>query len=87
MMEPDAIVKKLEVALPGAQVAVHDLTGTQDHYKVTIVASQFDGLIMLKQHRMVYAIMSDCMEDNGGGIHALSLNTYTPQQWAETKGT
>ena len=87
MMEPESIVKKLEAALPGAQVAAHDLTGTKDHYKVTVVAPQFEGVLMLKQHRMIYDIMADCMEDKGGGIHALSLATYTPEQWEQQKGS
>lgn len=86
MIEPDSIVKKLEAALPGAKVAAHDLTGTKDHYRVTIVAPQFEGILMLKQHRMIYDIMKDDMEEHGGGIHALSLATYTPGEWEQQKG-
>ncbi len=86
MMEPQAIIEKLQGELPGSQVLVDDLTGTKDHFRVTIAAPQFEGLIMIKQHRLVYDLMKDCMEDNGGGIHALSLSTYTPEQWEQQKG-
>lgn len=86
MIEPETIKQKVEQALPGAQVAVHDLTGTRDHYRLTIVAPQFEGLMMIKQHKMIYEILNNDMEANGGGIHALSLATYTPQQWEEQKG-
>ena len=83
VMEPNLIQEKVEQALPGAKVAVHDLTGTRDHYRVTIVAPQFDGLLMIKQHKMIYEILDSDMEAKGGGIHALSLSTYTPQQWEQ----
>ena len=80
MMAPADIVKKVEAALPGAEVSVKDLTGTLDHFRVTVIALQFEGMEMIEQHRMMYAIMSDSMEAQGGGIHALSLSTYTPDQ-------
>ncbi len=83
MMQPEAIVKKIETALPGAQVSVKDLTGTLDHFRVTIVAREFAGKEMIEQHRMMYTIMNDAMEANGGGIHALSLSTYTPEPGAK----
>ncbi len=85
MMEAPDIVQILQKALPGAQVTVKDLTGTKDHYRVTIVAEQFGGQAMIDQHRMVYGIMNPYMEANGGGIHALSLATYTPQEWQQFK--
>ena len=85
MMEPQSIIDKLTQKLPGAEISVQDLTGTKDHFRVTIVAAQFEGLLMVKQHRMIYDLLRDCMEDQGGGIHALSLNTYTPTQWQEQK--
>ena len=44
MMEPQEIVKKVEAALPGAEVSVKDLTGTLDHFRVTVIALQFEGI-------------------------------------------
>ena len=79
MMQPDDIVSKIQSSLEGAQVQVQDLTGTLDHFRVTVTAPQFVGKSMLEQHRLVYAIMEDAMEAKGGGIHALSLSTYAPQ--------
>jgi stress-induced morphogen len=79
MMHPDDIHKKLVDALEGAQVDVQDLTGTLDHFRVTVTASQFEGKTMVEQHRMIYEIMNEAMEANGGGIHALSLSTHAPE--------
>ena len=75
MMEPGEIVARVQSALEGSRASVEDLTGTRDHFRVTIVAPQFAGKSLINQHRMVYEILHDCMEAQGGGIHALSLST------------
>jgi stress-induced morphogen len=86
MMDPNFIVNTLKEALPGAEVPdLSDLTGTGDHWRLTIVAPQFESKNMVEQHRMVYEALNDCMEANGGGIHALSLATYAPDQWKRKK--
>lgn len=79
-MDPHEIVIKVEQALPGAEVRVKDLTGTMDHYQVTVVSPQFVGKNLVARHRMMYTILHSSMEAQGGGIHALSLNTLTPEE-------
>jgi stress-induced morphogen len=71
-IEPNALERLLVQAFPGARVKVVDLTGTQDHYEVSIVASQFRGLPKVRQHRLVYEALTEQMK---GAIHALSLKT------------
>jgi stress-induced morphogen len=66
----------IEAALPGAKAEVIDETGTGDHLRATVVASQFDGLSRLDQHRLVKAAVKDRFDD--GTIHALSLKTGLP---------
>ena len=80
MMEPQEIIIKVEQALPEAKVEVKDLTGTMDHYQVTVVSPQFSGKSLVPRHRMMYTILYSSMEAQGGGIHALSLNTLTPEE-------
>ncbi len=74
-MDPKIIIKKIQTSLDGAQVEAKDLTGTMDHWQVTVAAPQFKGKSLVEQHRMIYAILHDDMEAQGGGIHALSINT------------
>ncbi|MCL1492064.1 MAG: BolA family transcriptional regulator [Pseudanabaena sp. Salubria-1] len=50
------------------------------HYDAIVVADSFAGKTMMQQHRMVYAALSDQMQTT---IHALSLKTYTPEQWQQ----
>jgi stress-induced morphogen len=63
----------IRAALPGAEVEVVDETGTGDHLRATVAASQFDGLSRLDQHRLVKAAVKDRFDD--GTIHALSVKT------------
>ena len=63
----------IERALPGAEVEVIDETGTGDHLRATVKASQFNGLTPIEQHRLVKNSVQRRFDD--GSIHALSLRT------------
>ncbi len=76
-MEQEAIVAKIRAALPDAEVALKDLTGTKDHWEATIISAAFEGKTLIQRHRMVYDALAEEMK---GPIHALSLKTYTPDQ-------
>lgn len=75
MIEADSLRDVLAKAFPGAQVQIVDLTGTRDHYQVSIVAEAFRGQPRMRQHRMVYDALGELMR---GPIHALSLKTSAP---------
>ena len=76
-MKPEAITAKIRTALPDAEVELQDLTGTEDHWKATIVSSAFAGKSLLERHRMVMAALADEMK---GPIHALTLDVKTPDE-------
>ncbi|MCB0271583.1 MAG: BolA/IbaG family iron-sulfur metabolism protein [Bdellovibrionales bacterium] len=78
MWSKEKIQSVIQGALAGAQITVTDLTGTSDHFQVLIVTDEFEGLSSIQRHRKVYDILGS---DVGGAIHALSLKTYTHQQW------
>jgi stress-induced morphogen len=67
------IEQMIATALPGAEVEVIDETGTGDHLRATVAASQFDGLSRIDQHRLVKAAVKARFDD--GTIHALSVKT------------
>lgn len=50
----------------------------QTHFKVTAVSSRFDGLSLIKRHRLVNGMLSD---EFSTGLHALSLHLKTPTEW------
>ncbi len=75
MIDAQEIEKRITEALPGAKVVVSDMTGTRDHYDVTVISDDFDGVLPVQRHRMVYAPLKDVMGD--GALHALKLTTKT----------
>lgn len=77
MIEPDEIRRRIRAALPDAQVTVRDLTGGGDHYEVQVISTAFEGMVRLQRHRLVYAPLKDVL---GGELHALSLQTRTPEE-------
>jgi acid stress-induced BolA-like protein IbaG/YrbA len=78
-MQTHEITTLIHRVLPSAQVDVVDTVGDGNHFQATVIAEEFIGLTMLKQHKMVYEAVQDYLDD--GRLHALSLKTYTPEQW------
>lgn len=81
MIPANQIEQLIKSQLPDAQVTVQDLTGTQDHYQATIVSTSFEGLNLVKQHQLVYGSVNTAMAS--GDLHALTLKTFTPTEWAQ----
>jgi stress-induced morphogen len=75
MPSADELKQRIESALPGAEVAVEDLTGGGDHFRAEVVSDRFSGLSRIDQHKLVYNVFGD---EVGGPIHALSIKTSTP---------
>jgi len=71
-MPPRELEQLLLRTFPDAKIDIVDLTGTQNHYQVSIVSERFRGLPRMKQHRLVYDALADALK---GPIHALSLKT------------
>jgi acid stress-induced BolA-like protein IbaG/YrbA len=67
----------IQAGLPGAQVQVASDDDT--HFEALIVAGHFAGKRMLQRHQLVYASLGQLM---GREIHALSIQAYTPEEWA-----
>ena len=57
--------------------------GSESHFKVVIVSNDFDGLMLIKRHRMINEILADELQNK---IHALALHTYTEEEWKENSG-
>ena len=57
-----------------------ELTGDGRHWYATIVSSAFDGLRAIQRHQRVYATLGARLQTDE--VHALSMKTYTPAEWA-----
>ena len=76
-MNPDIIKSMIAAGMPGATIQVEGADGV--HFEAVVIASEFAGMRPLQRHRRVYDTLGDKL---GGEIHALSLKTYTPEEWA-----
>lgn len=78
MISPDQVETMIKAGLPDAQVAVISPDG--EHFEVTVISSEFAGKRRIQQHQLVYGAVKQAMASEA--IHALSLNTFTPEEWA-----
>jgi len=75
-MQEDEIISMIKEALPDAIIEMTDLAGDNDHWKAVITSAAFIGKSRVAQHQMVYAALKGNM---GGVLHALALETRTPE--------
>lgn len=52
--------------------------GSESHFKLVIVTDAFDGIPRVRRHQRVNGILEQEFKD---GLHALSMQTMTPQEW------
>jgi acid stress-induced BolA-like protein IbaG/YrbA len=79
-MQAEEIQTLITQGLPGAKVWVRGDDGV--HFDALVVCADFSGKLPLARHRMVYAVLEGWV---GGAIHALSLKTYTPDEYAKAQ--
>jgi stress-induced morphogen len=76
-MKIDEMKQRLILAYPDADpstdIEVFDLTGTSDHWEVTVRSSAFEGLSRIEQHQHVMKAFAP--ELKTGEVHALSIKT------------
>lgn len=77
-MNTQEIQTVIESAIEADVVVVESADNV--HFYVTVVASAFEGLMKMKQHKLIMELFHDAIADER--IHALSLKTYTPKKWA-----
>ena len=54
--------------------------GVSTHFNVKIVSDKFEGLLPIKQHKLVYDALKEQLE---GPVHALSLKTIKKSRWQD----
>jgi acid stress-induced BolA-like protein IbaG/YrbA len=76
-MQPVEIETRIAAAFGDAIVRVESDDNT--HFAALIVAREFDGLRSIARHQLVYRSLGSLV---GKEIHALSIQAYTPDEWA-----
>ena len=62
----------------------HAKRESNSHFHITLVSNAFAGQSLLARHRAVNKVLA---EELAGEIHALTLNTLTPDEWQAKGGT
>ncbi len=83
-----AIEQKLTQAFNSDLLAVENEShkhnvppNSETHFKVTLVSADFEGQGKVRRHQSIYGVLAD---ELSGGVHALALHPYTPEEWASS---
>ncbi|MCW5626400.1 MAG: BolA family transcriptional regulator [Burkholderiales bacterium] len=76
MLSPDQVRQYILDNLPCDHVEV---SGDGAHFEAVIVSAAFRGRNRVQQHQVVYRALGERMREE---IHALSMQTLTPEEWA-----
>lgn len=74
-MTPEEIKSMIENRISTSYINV---TGDGKHFEAIVVSDAFEGKMPVDRHKLIYETLGDAMKED---IHALSLKTYTTQQW------
>ncbi|QID18779.1 BolA/IbaG family iron-sulfur metabolism protein [Nitrogeniibacter mangrovi] len=80
MFEASEIKRLIEQGMPCEFVQIEGDDGV--HFTGIVVSEAFAGKPRVRQHQAVYATLGALM---GNEIHALQLQTYTPDKWTQVR--
>lgn len=58
-----------------------DVSGDGRHWSAVIVSPAFEGKRLIARHQLVYATLGQRIHTDE--VHALSMKTLTPAEWAQ----
>jgi acid stress-induced BolA-like protein IbaG/YrbA len=80
MTTPESIKHTIETGIACDHLEV---VGDGQHFQALIVSQAFEGLGKVRRHQRVYEALGERMREE---IHALSMTTLTPAEWAQRRG-
>lgn len=80
MVTPEQIETWIRAGLPCEHLRV---VGDGHHFEAVIVSAEFRDKLPVARHQLVYKALGERMKAD---IHALSMQTLTPEEWAERNG-
>jgi len=76
MVQPESIEQSIRAGLACDHCEVR---GDGAHFEAVVVSPAFEGLQRVRRHQLVYGALGERMREE---IHALSMKTLTPGEWA-----
>jgi|SRR5579871_3921740 len=80
MLMPATLEQYLRQGMPCEHLEV---AGDGHHFEAIIVSAEFRGKTRVQRHQVVYRALGQRMQSE---IHALSMQTLTPEEWAARAG-
>jgi len=80
VVTPESVKAGIEAGLACEHLEV---IGDGQHFQAVIVSGAFAGKSRVQRHQLVYAALGDRMREE---IHALSMQTLTPDEWKTAGG-
>ena len=80
-MTAEELTSIIQAGLPCEHIA---LEGDGRHWYATIVSAEFEGKRLIQRHQRVYATLGAKIQNDE--VHALSMKTLTPAEWAVQGG-
>lgn len=80
MVTPENIQEWIQAGLDCESIKV---VGDGQHFEAVIVSSAFAGKLPVARHQQVFKVLGDRMHTQ---IHALSMQTFTPEEWKTRNG-
>lgn len=77
-MQPEMIKNLIETGMADTQALVD---GDGRHFNAIVISPAFIGKNRIQKQQLVYATLGNRIAD--GSIHALSIKTYTPEEWQQ----
>jgi len=68
------VLQILNKEFPGDFIEFVSPRNDNKHFKLTIISEKFNGMPLLKRHRLVYSFLRSMLDS--GEIHALNLNLH-----------
>ena len=80
MVTPQSVKQGIEAGLACEHCEV---IGDGQHFQAVVVSSAFQGKSRVQRHQLVYQALGERMREE---IHALSMQTLTPDEWKTRNG-
>jgi stress-induced morphogen len=67
----------LQTNFPNDKIIIKDYAGDQNHYSIEIISDAFQGLSLIKQHRLVKNALGEILQKE---LHAVTIKTRIPEK-------
>lgn len=82
-MHPDNVKQLIEASLKECSAIIEGDDG--HHFTAVVVSPEFSGKSRIQKQQLVYAALEKHIND--GTLHAISIKTFTPEEWQHTQQT